>query len=195
MSNAPRHTVTGSVAITPPVGPGLTGLLYFDGRYTSKFNTGSDLFPEKEQKAFFVANARVGVRDSADRWALEFWAQNLFDTNYEQVAFNAPFQSSSGNNGTVAQVLRFGSPTSAIANQVFAAYLAEPRTLGVTFRARWTGQRAVAPAYVPPPPPPPAPATQTCPDGSVIDAAAACPAPPPPPPPPPPAATKGERGI
>ncbi|MEA3080360.1 MAG: iron complex outerrane recepter protein [Sphingomonadales bacterium] len=192
LSNAPKHTVTGSVAITPPIGPGLTGLLYFDGRYTSKFNTGSDLFPEKLQKGFFVANARVGVRDSADRWAIELWAQNLFDTNYEQVAFNGPFQSSGPNNGTVAQVMRFGSPTSAIANQIYPAFLAEPRTVGVTLRARWTGERAVAPAYVPPPPPPPPPpATQTCPDGSVILATATCPAPPPPPPPPPPAPERG----
>ena len=192
LSNAPRHTVTASMALTPPIGPGLTGLLYFDGRYTSKFNTGSDLFPEKLQDGFFVANARVGVRDSADRWAIELWAQNLFDTNYEQVAFNMPFQSSSGNNGTVAQVMRFGSPTSAIANQLYGAFLAEPRTVGVTLRARWTGQRAVAPAYVPPPPPPPPPpATQTCPDGSVIPATATCPAPPPPPPPPPPAPERG----
>jgi hypothetical protein len=108
------------------------------------------------------------------------------------VAFNMPFQSSSGNNGTVAQVMRFGSPTSAIANQLYGAFLAEPRTVGVTLRARWTGQRAVAPAYVPPPPPPPPPpATQTCPDGSVIPATATCPAPPPPPPPPPPAPERG----
>jgi len=193
LSNAPKHTVTGSVAITPPIGPGLTGLFYVDGRYSSKYNTGSDLFPEKLQRGYFVANARVGIRDSADRWAIELWAQNLFDTNYEQVAFNAPFQSSGPNNGTVAQVQRFGSPTSAIANQIYEAFLAEPRTVGVTLRARWSGAKP-APAYVPPPPPPPpppAPATQTCPDGSVILATATCPAPPPPPPPPPPAPERG----
>jgi len=190
LSNAPKHTITGSVSMTPPIGPGITGLFYVDGRWSSKYNTGSDLFPEKLQDAYFVANARIGIRDSSDRWAIELWAQNLFDTNYEQVAFNMPFQSSSGNNGTVAQVIRFGSPTSAIANQLYGAFLAEPRTVGVTLRARWTGERAVAPAYVPPPPPPP-PATQTCPDGSVIDATATCPAPPPPPPPPPPPAERG----
>src|SRR3546814_2580589 len=50
LSNAPELVATGSVAWTPEIGSGgLTGLVYVDGRMTSDYNTGSDLFPQKEQ--------------------------------------------------------------------------------------------------------------------------------------------------
>ncbi len=130
LSNAPSTVVTGSVSWTPDIGnTGLSGLVYVDGRLTSNFNTGSDLFPEKEQDAFAIINARLGVRGPGQRWAVEVWAQNLFNTNYQQVAFNAPFQ---GGNSR-AQVQAFGG----VANQLFASFLAEPRTYGITGRFRF----------------------------------------------------------
>ncbi len=53
ISNAPKWTITSSVAWTPPIGgSGLRGLIYFDGRYMSKFDTGSDLDIEKTQDGF-----------------------------------------------------------------------------------------------------------------------------------------------
>lgn len=138
LSNAPEHVATASLTYTPPLGStGLSGLFYIDGRLTSDFNTGSDLFPEKEQDSFFVANARIGVRGPEQRWAIELWAQNIFDEDYQQVAFNQPFQSSGPTNSTLAQVQRFGAPASAISNQIFGSFLAEPRTYGVTGRFRF----------------------------------------------------------
>ena len=134
LSNAPELTVTGSITYTPPIGnSGLSALLYLDGRLSSDFNTGSDLFPEKEQDSFFVANARVGIRGPEQRWAVELWAQNLFNEDYQQVAFNAPFQGSNSR----AQVINFGAPGFATANQLFASFLAEPRTFGITGRYRF----------------------------------------------------------
>ena len=131
MSNAPRNVVTGSVSWTPDLGSsGLTGLFYVDGRMTSDYNTGSDLFYEKEQDGFFVANARIGVRGPDQSWSIEGWVQNLFDENYMQVAFNAPFQGA----GSLAQVTQLGTATG---NQLFSAFLAEPRTYGVTLRKRF----------------------------------------------------------
>lgn len=130
MSNAPKHTVTASTTWTPPIGSGgITGLVYVDGRMTSDYNTGSDLFGEKVQDGFFLMNARVGIRGPDQRWALELWAQNLLDTNYQQVAFNAPFQGA----GSQSQVQAFGG----VGNQIFTSYLAEPRTYGVTLRSRF----------------------------------------------------------
>ncbi len=130
LSNAPRHTVTGSTSWTPELGSsGMSALFYIDGRMTSDYNTGSDLFPEKAQDGFFLMNARVGLRGPAQRWALELWAQNILDTNYQQVAFNAPFQGA----GSQAQTQAFGST----ANQIFTSYLAEPRTYGLTVRTRF----------------------------------------------------------
>jgi outer membrane receptor protein involved in Fe transport len=130
LSNAPEYVVTGSATWTPPVGNNLRGLLYTDFRYQSEFNTGSDLFVEKEQQGVMVVNARAGIGAEDRRWSVELWAQNLFDVNYKQVAFNATLQ---GSNTSLAQTQRFGTP----GTQLFGAFLAEPRTYGVTVRTRF----------------------------------------------------------
>jgi iron complex outermembrane recepter protein len=135
LSNAPEHVATGAIAFTPAIGShGVRGLLYIDGRWSADFNTGSDLFPEKEQETVFVVNARVGVRGPEQRWALEVWAQNLLNADYTQVGFNLPFQSSTSSANTIGQVQRLNSPLS---NGLFGAFLAEPRTFGVTGRFRF----------------------------------------------------------
>ncbi len=135
MSNAPEHVATASVAWTPPIGnSGMSGLFYLDGRLTDDFNTGSDLFPEKEQNGFLVVNGRVGIRGPEQRWSLEVWAQNLFDEEYTQVAFNTPVQGANSR----AHVANFGATQGfGNANQLFSAYLAEPRTYGITGRFRF----------------------------------------------------------
>ena len=134
LSNAPRNVVTGSFSWTPEIGStGLSALFYVDARMTSDYNTGSDLFPEKIQDGFATVNGRIGIRGPGQKWALEFWAQNLLNQDYTQVAFNTPFQGSNSR----AQVQAFGSPNFATANQTFSAFLAEPRTFGVTGRFKF----------------------------------------------------------
>lgn len=134
LSNAPRYVATASATWTPPLGnSGLSLLVYADTRLTGDYNTGSDLFPEKEQDSFAVVNARLGLRGPDQRWSIELWAQNLFDQEYQQVGFNSPFQGSN----SVAQVQNFGSPSFATANQLFSSFLAEPRTFGLTGRFRF----------------------------------------------------------
>jgi outer membrane receptor protein involved in Fe transport len=199
ISNAPKLVTTGALAWTPPIGnSGLSGLFYVDARMNSGYNTGSDLFPQKEQRHFTVVNGRVGVRGPEDSWSLEFWAQNLFNKDYAQVAFNSPFQQGGGTTPPFEPGFTFApfiDPQYPGGRQLFSQFLAEPRTYGLTLRAKFGPSRAPVADYVAPPaPPPPPPATQTCPDGSVIDASAVCAAPPPPPPPPPPPAPSGERG-
>src|SRR6185437_11233456 len=116
--NAPRNVVTVSATWTPAIGhTGLTGLVYADARTNSDYDTGSDLYPEKEQDGFTVVNARIGIRGPDQNWALEFWGRNIFNAHYEQIAFNTPFQGS----GTIAQVQRFGGT----ANQLFSAFLGD----------------------------------------------------------------------
>jgi iron complex outermembrane recepter protein len=137
LSNAPDLVVTTSASFTPEIGSsGIRGLLYLDARVSDGYNTGSDLFPEKFQESFVLVNGRVGIRGPEQRWAVEIWAQNLFDEDYQQVAFNSPFQGSnsvahvtSGNGG--------GAPNFATANQLFSSFLAEPRTYGITGRIRF----------------------------------------------------------
>ena len=134
LSNAPKYTATASATWTPEIGSsGLSLLVYADARLTGDYNTGSDLFPEKEQDSYALVNARLGLRGPEQRWSIELWAQNLFDQNYQQVAFNTPFQGSN----SVAHVTNFGGPSFLTANQLFSSFLAEPRTWGVTGRFRF----------------------------------------------------------
>ena len=131
LSNAPELVTTASVTWTPELGnSGLSGLFYVDARTTSDFNTGSDLFPQKEQDGFTIVNARIGLRGPDQAWAVELWAQNLFNINYAQVAFNSPFQA-----GTTAAP--FVDPQYPGGRQLFSMFLAEPRTYGITLRGRF----------------------------------------------------------
>lgn len=135
LSNAPRTVTTASVTWTPPIGStGWSFLAYTDGRLSGKYNTGSDLFPQKKQESFFVANARIGFRAPDQRYSIEFWGQNIFNKNYTQVAFSTPFQAASTTPGATA-----GFPAGLYpgGTQIFSAYLAEPRTYGATVRARF----------------------------------------------------------
>lgn len=131
LSNAPEIVATASVAWTPQLGSsGLSGLIYFDTRMTGDYNTGSDLFPQKEQDGYALVNGRIGIRGKDERWAVEFWAQNLLNQNYTQVAFNSPFQE-----GAVSAP--FTDPQFPGGRQIFSAYLAEPRTYGATVRFKF----------------------------------------------------------
>ena len=132
MSNAPEMVITTSMAWTPEIADsGLKALFYVDSRTSSDYNTGSDLFPQKAQDSFTVVNARVGLRGVEDRWALEFWVQNLFDVDYAQVAFNTPFQAGGA-----------GAPFNDANNfpggrQIYSQFLGEPRTFGITLRGKY----------------------------------------------------------
>ena len=117
LSNAPEITATASASWTPPIGnSGLSGLAYMNVRTVGDYNTGSDLLYGKEQDGFTLVNARIGVRGPDEKWSIEGWVSNLFNVDYTQVAFNTPFVAS---------------------QQTYSAYLAEPRTYGVTVRGKF----------------------------------------------------------
>jgi outer membrane receptor protein involved in Fe transport len=130
ISNSSDYVVTGSAAWTPKINDDLSALFYFDFRYMSELNTGSDLDFEKRQPGFAVANARIGIYGKDQIWGIEFWGQNIFNELYQQVAADAPLQGS----GTFNAVARGLAPT---ANQLFITFPAEPRTYGVTVRTRF----------------------------------------------------------
>ncbi len=131
LSNAPELVATGSMTWTPEIGDsGLSGLFYLDTRMTSDYNTGSDLFPQKEQDGFALFNARVGLRGPDEAWSVELWGQNIFNKAYAQVAFNAPFQA-----GTTAAP--YLDPQYPGGRQIFSHFLAEPRTYGITVRGKF----------------------------------------------------------
>ena len=131
LSNAPELVATSSVTWTPDIGSsGMSGLVYIDGRMTSDYNTGSDLFPQKEQDGFAVFNARIGLRGPDESWGIELWGQNIFNQDYAQVAFNSPFQA-----GTTSAP--FVDPQYPGGRQIFSQFLAEPRTYGITLRGKF----------------------------------------------------------
>jgi len=137
VSNAPSYTTTASAAWTPPIGgTGFSALFYVDTRLQSTSNTGSDLAPEKAQNGYVLTNARVGLRGPDQRFSVELWGQNIFNTVYTQVAFDAPLQGSV----TGGRVLDLPAGTTFAANRssnLYGRFLGEPRTFGVTLRSKF----------------------------------------------------------
>jgi iron complex outermembrane receptor protein len=113
MSLAPEWYASGAVSYRAPISANLEWLAHLDGRWVSEQNTGSDLDPEKIQEGYTVLNGRLGIGAQDESWALELWGRNLTDEDYIQVGFDGPFQPGS-----------------------FNAFLGQPRTWGVTLRAR-----------------------------------------------------------
>lgn len=140
MSNSSALSLTGSASFTPRItNSGIRALFYMDARYSSEFNTGSDLDFEKIQPAYTVVNGRVGITGPNGLWAVELWGQNLFNEEVLQVAFDATLQGSGTyravrNNALNGAVRGFTATSS---NQLFGAFLAEPRTYGLTLRTRF----------------------------------------------------------
>ena len=140
LSGAPDLVSTFSFSWTPPVGSsGMRGLFYIDGRHMTEFNTGSDLDVEKIQNGFSVFNGRIGLHGPNDRWGVELWAQNMFNARFKQVAFDAPLQGGCTQNGALngyCGVLANYALTTR-SQQLYAAFLGEPRTYGLTVRGKF----------------------------------------------------------
>jgi len=116
LTNAPKWVVTGGITYVHAIyGTGFQAFVHLDGRYSSSFNTGSDLDAIKEQEAFAVFNGRVGVSALDGGIEVEFWTRNLFDKDYQSIGFDIPLQ----------------------ANDGFGSFLAAPRTYGVNVRGNF----------------------------------------------------------
>lgn len=131
MSLAPKWSASGSLSYERPVGGDLKARFNIGTKYSSKYNTGSDLFPPKVQKAYTVVNARLGLGAADDRWTVELWGQNLFNEKYVQVAFNGTLQGSSGLSAT-NKVYNPAADTI-----TYDAFLGAPRTYGLTLRSKF----------------------------------------------------------
>ena len=120
LSLAPLYSASLAGTYTQPIGD-LYKLRFNAGaKYSSHYNTGSDLDPGKTQKGYVLANARLGFGPKNDRWSVEVWSENILNTKYKQVAFDSGFQN---------------VPTNATG--VLDAFLGAPRTYGGTLRYRY----------------------------------------------------------
>jgi outer membrane receptor protein involved in Fe transport len=119
LSLAPLYSTALSGAYTYDLGEAYHLRFNAGWKFSSAYNTGSDLDPGKIQKSYSLVNARLVFAPQDERWSVELWADNLFDAHYKQVAFDVGFQN---------------VPTNATG--VLAAFLGDPRTFGLTLRAR-----------------------------------------------------------
>ncbi|WP_304166007.1 TonB-dependent receptor [Phenylobacterium aquaticum] len=114
LSFAPLWSASTAVSYEHDLTEALVGKASVSAKYTSAYNTGSDLNPLKTQQAFTLWNARLSVGPQDDKWAVELWGQNLTDERYYQVAYDATYQSGS-----------------------IGAFPSAPRTFGATFRVKY----------------------------------------------------------
>ena len=120
LSLAPFWSASLSSTYTQPIGDNYKMRFNIGAKYSSGYNTGSDLDPGKYQSGYVLANGRIAFSPRDEHWALEVWAENLLNTNYKQVAFNSGFQN---------------VPTNATG--VLDAFLGAPRTFGGTLRIKF----------------------------------------------------------
>ncbi len=122
ISFAPLWSASGTVSYDTPLGSsGLIGGASLSTKYNSRYNTGSDLAPQKNQPAFALFNIKTVLGAADQSWAIEAWSLNLTNRNYIQAAFNSPLQ---------------GTETDATDIRTYSAFLGQPRTYGVTLRLR-----------------------------------------------------------
>jgi iron complex outermembrane receptor protein len=123
LSFAPKWSASLAATFEQPVGNALLFRGNIGAKYTSEYNTGSNLDPRKGQDAMTIVNARLGFGADDEKWMVELWAQNLTDEDYVQVAYDATLQGSSA-----AMPL----PSSTV-----NAFLGAPRTYGITARFKF----------------------------------------------------------
>ncbi len=133
-SFAPEWSATASMAFDRSIGAGLKLGLNLSAKYSTEFNTGSDLLPYKMQDAMTLVNGRITLGAEDETWALDIWGQNLTDEEYMQVAINAPLQGSAFQT-TVQPNGTFYNP--ALDTQTYNAFMGQPRTYGMTLRVRY----------------------------------------------------------
>ena len=131
LSLAPEYSASGSLTYERPVGDNYKARFNVGAKYSSEYNTGSDLFPPKLQEAYTVVNARIGFGAASEAWTVELWGQNILDEEYTQVGFNAFLQGSSGLSATNATYIPAND------SLTYDAFLGAPRTYGVTLRAKF----------------------------------------------------------
>ncbi len=122
LTNQPRHVLTGGVTWTPQLTDSVGGLVHVDFRQNSDANTLNDPTvpipgnalgaPATTNDGYGIANARIGLNFADNRFGVEAFVENIFNTYYSITSFPVPEQT-----GT------------------FAVYPAPPRFYGIKVRA------------------------------------------------------------
>lgn len=113
LSNAPKHTVFLGAQYEQAISKNLKAILRGELRNTGSYFT--DIQNSIQQPAYSLINTRIGL--ALDKYSLFFWIQNLSNERY--LAYGNPDSSP-----------EFGSRSRAVR-------MAQPRTLGITFSAKF----------------------------------------------------------
>ena len=133
MSFAPKWTSSAAVTWNGSIGD-LRTSANLTAKYSSAYNTGSDLLPFKQQEAYTLVNGRLAIGSKDRRWTVEIWGQNLTDVTYKQVVLNGPLQGQGFNllaNGTYAPY------STATDSNTYDAFMGAPKTYGMTLRVKY----------------------------------------------------------
>jgi outer membrane receptor protein involved in Fe transport len=126
LSYAPLWSVVAGASYQHELIEGLNGTAAIEAKYQSDYNVGSDHDHAKNQDAYTLVNARVGVATANGHYALELWATNLFDVYYKQTAFDG-----------VLQTFSAPIPSSAPGRNNYYDFPGQPRFFGATFRVKY----------------------------------------------------------
>ena len=137
-SFAPEWSATLAMNFDRSIGNGMRVGFNLAGKYSSEYNTGSDLLPYKMQDDMSILNGRISLSTEDERWTLEAWAQNLTDEEYIQVAYNGFLQGSAFQSTVTASGPYAGTYYDpARDSQTIDAFLGAPRTYGLTLRYKY----------------------------------------------------------
>ncbi len=92
LTYAPLWSATLGADYSHPLFASLVGTASVDVKYSSDYNVGSDEDPVKNQPAFFLVGASLGIATADKRIALQVWSTNLFNQFYKQTAFDGVIQ-------------------------------------------------------------------------------------------------------
>lgn len=113
LSGAAKFTGNMTATYTAPITDALEGMIRGEVYYTSDRFLNTSLDPRQVQEGFALVNASVGVGSRDGGWQVQLWARNLLDEEYIQGSFDSTLP---GN---------------------LNAYPGDPRTYGLTLRARF----------------------------------------------------------
>jgi outer membrane receptor protein involved in Fe transport len=116
LADAPKWVATAGISYEVPFAGNMHALFYLDGRWNSEYRTQTlqrEPNGATDNSAYAVFNGRVALGPDTDHWSVELWVRNLTDQFYYVGAFSPPLQND------------------------YVIFPSEPRTYGVTLKARW----------------------------------------------------------
>lgn len=130
---AAKSSATATVAWSGDLA-GLKNTGSISAKYSDPYIAGSDLLPKKLQKAYTLANASWYVTLPARNITLSIWVKNLTNRTIKETVIAAPLQGS-GFQATQQPDGSYYAP--ALDTNTYAAFLAEPRTYGITLSTKF----------------------------------------------------------